>query len=90
MKLHPHFLNTPVSKCPSCGREVDSASGVDTEHQPGPGDFSVCIWCASVNTFDGNLQLVKMDEAELFKWLLDPQVGPALNHAIENVKRLPK
>jgi len=38
--------------CPSCGKLLDGATGIDTNNLPAPGDVSVCIYCAAVLRFN--------------------------------------
>jgi hypothetical protein len=37
--------------CPSCGKTIDGVTGVDHEHQPKPGDLSVCLYCEALMFF---------------------------------------
>lgn len=43
---------TPESTCCECGHKVNMASGEGT---PSPGDFSLCIECASLNVFSDGI-----------------------------------
>ncbi len=45
---------TPDVVCAECGKQMDCASGPGA---PEPGDFSLCIGCASLNVFDAQLHL---------------------------------
>lgn len=57
----------PDSKCPVCGKVLDTASG---NAAPEPGDISVCFYCHNIMVFDENLALQKADEEnELVKEL---------------------
>ena len=40
--------HTEVRFCPSCFQRLDAVTSMLDEHKPEPGDFSVCINCASV------------------------------------------
>jgi hypothetical protein len=43
--------------CPFCGHTFDAASSVvSPKSRPRPGDFSVCIECVSLLTFDDRLR----------------------------------
>lgn len=51
--------------CPVCHHKLDAASnaGPDDDTPPGPGDFTVCINCASVLVFSDDMTL-RRPEAE--------------------------
>jgi hypothetical protein len=57
----------PVTQCPNCGHKLDAASVLRAGPipLPKPGDFSVCIGCATALTFGDQLQLQVMSESEL-------------------------
>jgi predicted RNA-binding Zn-ribbon protein involved in translation (DUF1610 family) len=58
---------TPEQKCPKCGKKLDSASSVKGNHKPEAGDFTVCISCNSILTFETGLTLSMASDAELRK-----------------------
>jgi len=43
------------SPCPNCGKELNSACGLDSEDGPSPGDFTVCIGCGYILAFTEDL-----------------------------------
>lgn len=47
------------SKCPSCEAVLDGAANMaaNERERPSPGDFSVCMYCATILIFDDNLEL---------------------------------
>lgn len=66
---HCHFfhidrttVDMPVSKCPICGYEVNSASKPTTvfgeRDQPVPGDLSICLKCGELLVFQRDMRLV--------------------------------
>lgn len=56
----------PVTVCPVCEYRADAASDVaGGDDGPTPGDFSICINCASVLTYDERLQLAIAGAQEL-------------------------
>lgn len=61
--------NLPISKCPTCGYELDSASEmVHIAHKdikPARGDFSLCFKCGEVLVFGEDLTLHLATLAEL-------------------------
>jgi hypothetical protein len=54
----------PLSRCPYCEAPLDEASGV-YERGPEPGDYSVCLICASLLRFDDAMQLRVPSRADL-------------------------
>jgi len=66
------------SPCPICGYLMDCASNADTHAPKGPpaeGDYTVCMRCTAILTFDAELRLT----------LLPPEVEPPL--AVARVQR---
>ena len=55
----------PQAKCPLCGHTLDAASGVNTDASPDPGDYSVCIGCASPLTYRDDLTLRALTAPEI-------------------------
>ena len=52
--------------CPTCGKQVDSAMDInDDQSPPTPGDYSLCIGCGDINTFDNDLNIIKLDKSKL-------------------------
>lgn len=45
---------TPETQCCECGYKTNRASGPVA---PSPGDFSLCMKCASLNVFDANMTM---------------------------------
>jgi hypothetical protein len=60
MKREPKMVDiqVPESVCPFCFILLDTVNNTDGGTAPDPGDFTVCLGCASVMRFDENLQLV--------------------------------
>ena len=50
--------------CPSCFTRLDAATSMYSPGAPSPGDFTICLECASVLTFNDNMQLVASTLAE--------------------------
>ena len=42
----------PQSKCPTCGYEMDSATGTTHDEDPRPGDLTVCLNCGEMLQFN--------------------------------------
>lgn len=55
-------VELPVSTCPTCGYQVDSASKPITvfgeRDQPVPGDLSICLKCGELLVFQRDMRLV--------------------------------
>jgi hypothetical protein len=59
MKRDPKMVDVqvPESFCPYCFIAHDTVTNTTGGTAPDPGDFTLCIGCAGVLTFDENLQL---------------------------------
>jgi hypothetical protein len=56
----------PLAICPACGHSLNAADSVAPPHRkPEPGDWTVCIGCAGVLEFDGNLRFTAIPEPAL-------------------------
>lgn len=42
--------------CPKCGYLLEAATDMESDKRPSPGDWAVCINCATVLRFDENLR----------------------------------
>ncbi len=69
----------PTASCPRCGYEMDSASGVNHNRKPKPGDFSLCLRCGQVLRFDDELVPVLALERELEE--LEPEQRALIRRA---------
>jgi hypothetical protein len=68
------------SFCPWCGRSLDAAMNIVLDDSPpSPGDFTLCIGCASVLKFGPLLELLAIPDRE---WIKDP-----LCELIRNARR---
>jgi hypothetical protein len=74
----------PRDSCPRCATKLDAATGLDKEtFDPKPGDFSICINCQAILTYDPQLKL------EMVAWEdLPDEVKPTIGRAITLMKRL--
>jgi hypothetical protein len=48
----------PFLHCPACGNRIDGATGVSLDEQPirpKAGNFSVCLYCATLLIFEENV-----------------------------------
>jgi len=76
----------PAGKCCECGHETNRATGVDGRGEPSPGDFSLCVGCASLNVFGADLKVRAPTEEEILKAAADPEV----QRARRLLQRIPK
>jgi hypothetical protein len=68
VKFGPDMHLTPGSKCPVCELKLDGATVVGSSEGkvlPVAGDFSVCIYCATLLCFGVDLQLAVATPDEL-------------------------
>lgn len=57
---------TPISICPSCDRDLDSATCANTDSVvPVRGDISVCLYCGEISVFKDDLRLRSITELEI-------------------------
>lgn len=78
MELDSEHL-MPPQRCPSCGTQIDRASG--EEERPKEGDLMVCIRCAELHQVGPGRLLVKADKSIL------AQLAPADRAKIERAQR---
>jgi hypothetical protein len=52
------------SRCPACQRTLDAATDILGQATPEPGDLSVCVYCSVVLTFNTDLTLRSLRQAE--------------------------
>jgi hypothetical protein len=51
-------IQVPESLCPHCLCRLDTVNNTTGGSAPEPGDFTLCIQCAGVMSFDRDLQLI--------------------------------
>ena len=54
----------PPSPCPYCGRTMDAATCVNGDRGPGPGDYSVCLYCRETLVYKNDLTTRKITDQE--------------------------
>lgn len=64
----------PESSCPFCGATMSGACNLFGEEGPSPGDFTICIECEAVLTFDQGYHLRAATDAELKEIASDPRL----------------
>jgi hypothetical protein len=53
------------AKCPACAARLDAATSIDSAAAPGPGDYTVCIYCGSACRYSEWMDLEAMTEGDL-------------------------
>jgi hypothetical protein len=51
--------------CPKCMVMLDAATNASGHNAPVPGDFTVCINCAAILTFDTDMQLLPAELGDI-------------------------
>lgn len=82
--MKSHQLHRDI--CPHCGYQPDTATGIDSDERPQPGNLSVCINCTGMLYFDDNLILQKLDEARFNA--LDEKTKKELQFMVQMLGRL--
>ena len=81
----------PQAKCPLCGHKLDAASGINTDASPDPGDYSVCIGCASPLIYRDDLTLRPLTAPEMAAMhpvnRAEVEAGMAAARALDRRKR---
>ncbi len=71
--------------CPFCGVKLDEATCVENnQSEPGPGDISICMYCAEILEFDANMQLKQATLSTLLE--LDQAQHALLDKAVERIR----
>src|SRR5438477_16594 len=55
---------TPLTSCPSCGKPLDGATGIDVDARPKPGDITICGYCRHLMLFADDLTVRELTDAE--------------------------
>jgi len=61
------MIKTKADQCPCCFAFINSATGVEKEDVPSPGDVSVCFKCGAYLMFDLDLKLAPLSNDEFEK-----------------------
>lgn len=64
-KRNPKLLNTV---CPTCDAQLDEAASVDGDFIPKPGDYTICVYCASYLIYKKNMSLRELTAIEISEW----------------------
>jgi len=68
------------AQCPTCSHPLDAATPMDDADQRAPesGDLTICVKCATVLTYDDNMDLQSMTDQDI------RQLEPSLAHEVLN------
>lgn len=56
---------TKEDSCPTCHHLLDTATGINSDNQPKPGDYSLCAYCGQPLIYDKDLFLRAIEMTEL-------------------------
>lgn len=60
------MTETPLTHpCPRCRRTNDAVSSAFGDHQPVPGDITICLHCCAICLFSDTMSVVLPSDAEL-------------------------
>lgn len=83
--MDDHVFRTAENKCPACDTKLSAATcPTDPTHRPKPGDFTICIYCATTARFDENLSLRIPEEGEFDE--IDPRVRAQLDVVVKTIQ----
>jgi hypothetical protein len=89
MRISDVDHRTPLSQCPLCGHKLDAGTGVgmdNVDQRPDPGDYGVCINCASPLVYNDDLTMRAMTGDEWHE--LHPENRDELRAAMATVRQL--
>lgn len=72
-------------RCPKCGHEFTDATSLEG-HQPEPGDFSVCIGCATLLCFAEDMSMRRPTTAELATLLANAEMCEDLSRKQSGIR----
>lgn len=90
VKGNATIARTPLNACLDCGRKVDSGTDVtesDNPRPPRPGDIAICLHCAHVMIYAGDLTVRAPTDAEVIEIAGDPDMVRAVNAIVAFNKR---
>jgi hypothetical protein len=64
----------PPVPCVNCGKLVDSASALDGDHTPKPGDVTICLDCRHLMVFADDMTLRNPTDEEIVEIAGDEDV----------------
>lgn len=74
MKKKIVHTRTRMTPCPSCGKPLDCATGVDGKSKPKFGDVSVCLYCGEILSFGMGLVLQPLTDEQMIEVAGDKRI----------------
>jgi hypothetical protein len=71
--------NLPPSPCTNCGKLVDSATALDGDHVPKPGDVTICLDCRHLMVFADDMTVRNPTDDEVREMAGDPDILMHMN-----------
>lgn len=68
----------PLSACLDCGEMLDTATELDGEASPSPGDVTICLHCHHLMAYADDLTLRALTDDEMRDIAGDPRVLTAM------------
>jgi hypothetical protein len=85
-KKSHYYREIPESNCPHCGNKVSAASGDNLD--PKPGDICICAWCAGINQYGPQMELLTIPEEQMEK-LKRSKMWAQIEKGIQLIKENP-
>lgn len=78
-----------ANKCEFCDKTLDAHTTIGARQTPEPGDLTVCIYCATIGTFDkeGNITSLSRIEIEKFPIEIKTTVERAQKEIRKRIRR---
>ena len=80
----PAVERLPVSTCRICGYAFDCATDVRSDARPKPWDVSLCLQCAAIGIYDGNMRVVEPPLLLLLELEHDPEIRRVREHLVRH------
>jgi hypothetical protein len=64
----------PKATCPNCKEQLNSASSLETEEGPSPGDMTMCLYCGHLMIFAPDFSFRALTQDEMHEIAGDPRV----------------
>lgn len=78
--------------CPKCGRTAEGGSAFDIGQEapkdPKPGDYAVCLYCATLNRYGNDLKLHSLTKRDHRAILRDPRLREMLEIAASVAQKM--
>jgi hypothetical protein len=78
------------SRCLNCKKVLDSATGLDSDETPSPGDLTVCLTCGHLMVFNEKLKFRELSDEEIVETAGDPRIVKFQNVRARVLERMRK